>query len=652
MADDCEDALDDDGARLLWPLIPAEDTLLAPRRARILVLSLLVCLAGIAELATRANAAQVTGRVVAGDRPVDGSRVTLYASGAASASRLASATTNARGGFKLSYSPRAGAVVYAVASGGRTGARRALRLLAVADPAIPSPRRLTINELTTVAAAYSLSRFLRGVSLTGPSTGLRNAAATVPSLVRAPTGRVGSAVANPPNGSATETLATFRTLAAIIGGCTRGTRRDCRRLFAAATPPAGPGPTNTLDAIHDIALNPVNNVRRIFRLRKLRVYRPMLLEPPSSWVLSLKHTDADYDGPGRMAFDSKGNIWVTNNFQPPGTDAGLYAIALDPAGRPRNGGPFNNGSLTGGGIQGNWWGIAIDRLDRVWLSNFTGNDPNEFYSPNFKGGNAASLFTADGATAYPNGITAGELQAPQGIAVAKNDNVWIANHGSDTVTLYPQGDPSQARVISGGGLYNPFTIAIDADGNAWVNNGSLDPNVAGSVTKISPDGTLTGPFVVNAMRSPQGMAIDSAGDLWIASLVDSTVTRLGQDGTVKGQFRAPSIEGGWGVAIDGDDNVWVASFIGEKVTKLCGRNPARCPRGKETGDPISPRLHGFTNGGLQHITAVQVDQSGNVWAANNWARIAPTVGGDGLVQFIGAAQPVKTPLIGPPAPPR
>jgi sugar lactone lactonase YvrE len=330
----------------------------------------------------------------------------------------------------------------------------------------------------------------------------------------------------------------------------------------------------------------------------------------------------------------------------------LYVVALEPTGRPRTAPPFSGGNLTGGGIQGNWWGIAVDRLDRVWLSNFTGDDPNEFYSPDFVGGDAASLFTADGqALSGPTGITAGPLQAPQGIAVDKSDNVWIANHGNDTVTLYPKGDPKQARVISGGGLYAPFSIVTDAAGNAWVNNGSLDANAAGSVTRISPAGQPTGHFVVARMRSPQGMAIDSAGNLWIASLVDSTVTWMGSDGQVKGQFRAPSIEGAWGVAVDGDDNVWVASFLGEKVTKLCGRLVDRCPKGARTGDPISPRLHGFTNGGLQHITAVQVDQSGNLWAANNWARIAPTVGGDGLVEFIGAAAPVATPMIGLPRPP-
>jgi streptogramin lyase len=539
-------------------------------------------------------------------------------------------------------------VVYAVASGGRTPARRRLRLMGVADPANASPRRLTINELTTVAAAYSLSRFLRGAKLAGPAPGLPNAAATVPSLVRPATGRVGAAVANPPNGTDTETLATFRTLAAVVGGCTRGTPRACRALFRAAKPPRGPRPANTLQAIHAIALNPVNSVRRIFRLRKSRAYRPTLSEPPSSWVLSLKHTGDIYDGPGRMAFDSEGNIWVTNNFQPPGTEAGLYTISLDPAGNPRNG-----GAVSGGGIQGNWWGIAIDGRDRVWLSNFTGDDPNEFYSPEFKGGNAASLFTKDAvALSGDAGFTAGNLQAPQGIAVDQSDNVWIANHGGSSVTMYPGGDPLQAKVITGGGLNKPFSISVDAQGNAWVNNGALDASVPGSLTRISPDGTASGPFVVSGMRSPQGMAIDSAGDLWVASLVNGTVSRIGPDGQLKGQFRAPSIEGPWGIAIDGDDNVWVASFLGQKVTQLCGRTVANCPPGARTGDPISPRLTGYTNGGLQHITAVQVDQSGSVWAANNWAQIAPTVGGDGLVQFIGAAPPVATPLIGPPERPR
>jgi hypothetical protein len=480
----------------------------SPRSRRGLALATLT-IGLMAAAPAAASAVQVSGRVLAAHRPVPGAQVTLYAAGTGAPATLGRARANAHGRFAIRYAraPR-GAVLYAQASGGRTPARRALRLMAVADPST-TPRRLVLNELTTVAAAYSLAQFLDGGQVSGPAPGLPNAAATVPSLVRPATGTAGAAIATAPNGTQSDSLATFGTLADVLAGCTRGGAPACRALFRAATPAGGERPTNTLDAVHAIALNPASNVGAIYRLARAHAYRPALHAAPSSWVLTLKHTDGGYDGPGRMAFDSDGNIWVTNNFEPPGTEAGLGVISLDPTGRARNGSP-----VTGGGIRGNWWGIAVDRQDRVWLSNFTGADPAEFYSPDFKGGIATSLFA--------------------------------------------------------------------------------------------------------------------------------------QDGTVKGQFRARSIEGPWGVAVDGDDNVWVASFLGQKVTKLCGRTVANCPAGSKTGDPISPPLHGFTNGGLQHVTAVQIDASGNAWVANNWAQISPIVGGDGLVEFIGAAAPVATPMIGPP----
>ena len=439
----------------------------------------------------------------------------------------------------------------------------------------------------------------------------------------------------------------MRTLAAILGGCTRGTIASCRALFRASAPPRGAAPADTLAAVHAIALNPTNNVRGIYGLAKSSHYRPIVRPAPTSWVLALKHTAGGFDGPGRMAFDSRGNVWITNNFQPPGTGPGLYTVALDPTGRPRLG-----GAVGGGGIMGNWWGIAVDRRDRVWLSNFTGDDPNAFNSPDFTGGNAVALFTSDGtALSGPDGITAGNLQGPQGIAVSPRGDVFIANHTGASVTLYPGGDPAQARVITGGGIFEPFSIAIDGQGNAWVGNGAIDTSVKGSLTRISPDGAPTGPFVIDRMRSPQGMAFDSAGDLWVASLVDQTVTRIGPSGQVKGRFRSPSMSAPGASPSTARDNVWVASFISQKLTQFCGRRVANCPPGSKTGDRISPGFTGFTNGGLQHLTAVQVDQSGNVWVANNWENVNPTVGGDGLVEFIGAAPPVATPLIGLPKPP-
>src|SRR5690349_12321584 len=411
---------------------------------RVLAVAMLGCVL-LGALVAPAGAAQLRGRVLAGGRAVGGSAVTLYTANAKAP--LGAARSGPHGFFTVAYRPRPGAVLYAVATGGRTPAGRALRYLSVPDPAQARPQRLVLNELTTVAGAYALSRFLDGTWLAGPAPGLANAAATVPSLVEPGTGRVSDVLAEPPNGDETRSLATFRTLAAILAECTREGGRRCRALFAAARPPRGPRPHDTLSAVHDIALNPANDVAGIYALPKSHSYRPTLKRAPSSWVLSLLHTNAAYDGPGRIAFDSRGNIWVTNNFEPPGTAAGSYVISLDPTGNPRLG---DEGVLHGGGVLGNWWGIAVDQRDRVWLSNFTGEDPEEFDGPNFVGGHTVSVFNQSGETPYANGIVSEDLQGPQGIAVDQRGNVWVANHSGESVTTFPQGEPSRARTIRGG----------------------------------------------------------------------------------------------------------------------------------------------------------------------------------------------------------
>ena len=40
-----------------------------------------------------------------------------------------------------------------------------------------------------------------------------------------------------------------------------------------------------------------------------------------------------------------------------------------------------------------------------------------------------------------------------------------------------------------------------------------------------------------------------------------------------------------------------------------------------------------------------------MWAANNWSTLTPPAGGDGLMEFIGLAAPVCTPLLGQPVVP-
>jgi hypothetical protein len=88
------------------------------------------------------------------------------------------------------------------------------------------------------------------------------------------------------------------------------------------------------------------------------------------------------------------------------------------------------------------------------------------------------------------------------------------------------------------------------------------------------------------------------------------------------------------------------------VSEFCGTEPANCPPGTRTGEPISPST-GYGFDGLVRNTALQIDPSGNVWICNNWMnvpRLHKNPGGHQMVVYVGVAGPLQTPLIGPPVP--
>lgn len=592
----------------------------------------------------------VHGTVAAAGSPVVGSLVTLYAGDRLGARSLATAVTDASGRFSLpAPTTVAGTPIhYVVARGGRPlfapdPAVSPVHLLApVTAPGGTALRdEVVVNELTTVASAYALSRFTVGDAISGPSPGLDIATATVAGLVDVTTGGPGPVVTNASNGSTNETLATLDTLANAVAGCTSAaTLAPCTDLLAAATPPGGPAPTTTLDVLVALAHAPTTGRAEVFALAQASTtYQPALAAPPEAWVLALHVQAPQMYAPGRMAFAADGTLWTNNNWLPGTTDSSPYVVALDPVGTPVLGSP-----IQGGGVFGSGWGTAIDLDGSVWIANFAGS--------------TVSKFSPQGVPlSPPNGWGNGGIDHPQGLALDRRGNVWIASNTGETpgpgnVVVFPGGDPTRAITITGSGIDHPFGIQVDDRGNAWVANAG---KVGGSVTVIGPDFVPWpgSPIQAASLASPKGVALDSQGNAWIASFEDNTVVLVHPDGTVdpNSPFPLPGVLGPWGISVDGADHVWVAGFSVPGVWELCGARPGTCPPGAHTGDVLSPGAFGFRSASLQHVTAVQVDQAGNVWAANNWSQLKPPTGGDGLMAFVGLAAPVCTPLLGQPVVP-
>jgi hypothetical protein len=200
----------------------------------------------------RAKASDLAGTVQGAGLPIAGSTVMLYAAGTGAPTQIAQGKTDENGAFDLNVDQTpVDSVLYLVAKGGTPkaasdkGPNDAIALMAVLGSELP--KRVTVNELTTVASAFTAARFINGEAISGNLLGMRIAAGNVPNLVDPETGRWGKVILDPINITQTTALANLNTLGSLISAFFTVANDDWRtRFLEAAIPTGGTAPTNTL----------------------------------------------------------------------------------------------------------------------------------------------------------------------------------------------------------------------------------------------------------------------------------------------------------------------------------------------------------------------------------------------------------------------
>jgi hypothetical protein len=651
----------------------------------------------------------VKGTVKSGNTGLNAYNVSLYASfsdNSPSWQLLGSSITDSSGHFQISYAVAAAAVpvLFLEAEQGEV-----MLVSCIGMGSTAGQINAVVNERTTVATANAFAQFVADTKITGNLYGMRNAAGMAANLANPYTGAPGVVISSTPNGSETATFAAFNSLANAVASCVTNAT-NCTKLFAAATAPGQPPPGNVLQAMANIVKYPaypnypVDADDPVFLLSQLDpIYHPALPHRLTNWLLFLKITGGFYskqdstnlmDGPGTFAIDGKGFVWVNDNYEPEPPNknacAGLRLLEFDPSGKPVSGTPFFGGGLSGAG-----WGISLDPQGYVWIGNFGFQDPPCANTSQGAPSNSVSKFYPNGKAISPEtGYTQGNISWPMGTVPDRAGNIWIANCGNDTVTMYPQGNYNQAINISLGATpppndpqLKPFGIAIDSVGNVWVTG-----NRSSTVWIISPQGKLLKTLQstyngATVFSHPVGNATDSKGNIWVSNSdwLDApcpTKNMLGQhqnpsvtmiQASTQEPFPGSPFTGGgitlpWGITIDGDDTLWVFNLGSEPppgrrdqpataISRFCGADTSKCPLTKDAkemhvGDPISPST-GYQSNAFVRLTGGEVDPSGNIWIADNWKLVvdpSKNPGENAVVIVIGAAGPVNTPVIGPPRP--
>jgi hypothetical protein len=606
------------------------------------------------------TAMHIQGVVHGGQQPLSGAHVYMYAAstaayggngiaptagatGNASTSLLTAATgnpadtngnfyvtTDTFGDFAINgaFACTSGQQVYLYSTGGDpqlagTGVagtpNPAATLLAVvgdcAGSAFPGVTSISMNEVSTVAAAYALAGFatdplhigapsaVAGHALAG--TGLANAFNTALNLVNQTSGAPNPTL--PLNSNAVVPVTTINTVANILASCVNSngvSSSGCSTLFANTTYGTVPGDIAT--AAINIAQHPAANLTALLNLATNASPFQPFLSAPKDLSLGINYTSGGgLNHAFGIAIDGAGNAWVTD-------------LAVDSVTKISPAGEFLSGTngYTAGGLD-NPIGIAIDGTGNAWVINGLG-------------GAVVELSSTGAILSGTNGYTGGGLtssNAASWIAIDSSGNAWVTNfQGSSVYEISSAGTIlSGTNGYTGGGLETTGGIAIDGSGNSWVVNKESD-----SVTKISSSGTVlsgTNGYTGGSLRVPTGIAVDSSGNAWVANQESVAVTKFSSAGTVlsgTNGYTGSSIDEAAGIAIDGSGNAWVANAGGSLIEL------------SSTGTILSG-TNGYTGGGLNVPFALAIDGSGNVWVG--------TEQGNPVTELIGLATPVITPIV-------
>ena len=239
---------------------------------------------------------------------------------------------------------------------------------------------------------------------------------------------------------------------------------------------------------------------------------------------------------------------------------------------------------------------GVGPLKFQWQLNGT-NLPNNLITT--VAGNGTAGFAGDGGIA-----TAGEVNAPVGVAADSAGNVFIADSNNNRIrkvgtdglitTVAGDGAPTYGGngvAATNAALRGANGVAVDSAGNLFIadtsNNRIRKVDANGIITTLAGNGAYAfggddGPATNASFRAPQGVAVDGIGNVFIADYGNQRIRKVDTNGiitTIAGKSGSGfSGDGGAatnaslnfprGVAVDGAGNVFIADLGNERIRKV------------------------------------------------------------------------------------
>ena len=383
---------------------------------------------------------------------------------------------------------------------------------------------------------------------------------------------------------------------------------------------------------------------------------------------------ARLNGPGALALDAAGNLYiadfqnarvrmVVNGYISTVAQCSAGGLAVDASGALYIADFYNHvvNKLAGGvvtriagngtyGFDGDGstatnaqlagpMGLAIDAAGNVYFAEAYANRVRKVSGGivTTVAGSTTAGFSGDGKAAI-----AATLRTPADVALDEANRIYIADYGNNRVrvvtpngtistfagngTAVFSGDGGQAV---GAGLAAPRRVLVDSAGNLTIADGVRFRRVQQGIIATVAGGGIpageNGPAASAQLASPAGLAVDAAGNVYIADAGTGRIlevsagklTRVAGTGTpgfggdngpaTRAMLAAPSA-----AAVDGAGNVYVADTQNLRVRKIEGGTISTIAGG---GSATSDNVAG-TSAQLNGPEGVAVDAGGNVYIAD------------------------------------
>jgi sugar lactone lactonase YvrE len=364
---------------------------------------------------------------------------------------------------------------------------------------------------------------------------------------------------------------------------------------------------------------------------------------------------AQFSLPEGVAVDGSGNVYVA--------DSGSHTIRkVTPAGVVTTlaGEPGSWGGADGTGSAARFdhpAGVAVDGSGNVYVADL-GNHTIRKITP--VGVVTTLAGQARGGSADGTWIAA-RFFDPFGVAVDGSGNVYVADSGNHTIRKVTPagvvttlaGEPGLLGSADGTGsaarFDHPGGVAVDGFGNVYVADTYNE-----TIRRVTPAGVVTtragqagswgsadGTGSAARFSFPTSVAVDGAGNVYVADTGNSTIRRMtpagvvttlagkaGSWGSADGTGSAAQFNGPRGVAVDGSGNVYVADYGGNKIRKI---RPGGIVK-TLAGSGAEGSADGTGSAALFYYPAgVAVDGAGSVYVADRGNDTIRKVAADGVV---------------------